>query len=370
MDDSRITPRVLYHTVLLAFALLVVVLVFPLLAGVLLLLLLVAIAAVPMTRATDVLERRLRIPRALGAPLLLVAGVALVAGGIALLVPIFTREGRDLVDSLPALVDQVRAGLGRTTASHPGGSGHGLQQWVSGYTNHPQKLLGPAATVGAGVAGIVTTVIVVAITSVYTAVRPQPLQDGLVRLIVPERRGQARTILHRLAQSYLGWLRGLGAGMLVLWVITYIGLRLVNLPFALVFATLTALAMVVPYYGALVSSVPPILVALTLSPGKALIVAALYLVAHQVEGHLIEPLVMARAVKLHPAMVAVGVIAAERLFGPIGLVVAVPLLVTAKILVEELWIGAIDAPAPAPTPVPSRSRRPVPPAPRSARSAR
>jgi predicted PurR-regulated permease PerM len=217
---------------------------------------------------------------------------------------------------------------------------------VSGYTDRPQKLLGPAATIGAGVAGILTTLIVIAITAVYTAVRPQPLQDGVLRLIVPERREQARTIMHRLAQSYLGWLRGLGAGMVVLWIVTYTGLRLVSLPFALVFATLTAVAMVVPYYGALVSSIPPILLALTISPAKALIVAAIYLVAHQIEGHLIEPLVMARAVKLHPAMVAVGVIAAERLFGPIGLVVAVPLLVTAKVLVEELWIASIDARAP------------------------
>jgi predicted PurR-regulated permease PerM len=346
MDDTRITPRVLYRTVLLAFALLIVVLVFPLLAGVLLLLMLVAIAAIPMTRGTDVLERRLRIPRALGAPLLLIVGVAVIAGAVAMLVPIFTREGRALVDSLPSLVEQVRASVGRTTGTRPAASGHGLQQWVSGYTDRPQKLLGPAATIGAGVAGILTTLIVIAITAVYTAVRPQPLQDGVLRLIVPERREQARTIMHRLAQSYLGWLRGLGAGMVVLWIVTYTGLRLVSLPFALVFATLTAVAMVVPYYGALVSSIPPILLALTISPAKALIVAAIYLVAHQIEGHLIEPLVMARAVKLHPAMVAVGVIAAERLFGPIGLVVAVPLLVTAKVLVEELWIASIDARAP------------------------
>lgn len=347
MDETRITPRVLYRTVLLAFALLVVVLVFPVLAGVLLLVLLIAIAAIPMSRATDVLERRLRIPRAVGAPLLFLAGVAVVAGVVALLVPVFTKEGQALVDALPSLVDEVRMSLGRTTGTGQGGSGHGLQQWVTGYTSHPEKLLGPAATVGAGAAGTITTVIVVAITSVYTAARPQPLQDGVLRLVVPARRQQARRIMHRLAQSYLGWLRGLGAGMVVLWVITYLGLRLINLPFALVFATFTALAMVVPYFGALVSSVPPILLALTISPGKALLVAGLYAGAHLVEGHLIEPLVMARAVKLHPALVAIGVIAAERLFGPIGLIVAVPLLVTAKILIEELWISAIETRPPA-----------------------
>jgi predicted PurR-regulated permease PerM len=124
--------------------------------------------------------------------------------------------------------------------------------------------------------------------------------------------------------------------------LTYAGLLAVHLPFAIVFATLTAVAMTIPYYGALLSAVPPILVALTISPGKALIVAALYIVAHQIEGNVIEPLVMARAVELHPALVAIGVIAVERLFGPAGLIVAVPLLVTAKILVEELWVARLE----------------------------
>jgi predicted PurR-regulated permease PerM len=99
----------------------------------------------------------------------------------------------------------------------------------------------------------------------------------------------------------------------------------------------------VPYYGALVSAVPPILLALTISPGMALLVGLVYLVAHQLEGNVIEPLVMARAVELHPALVAVGVIAVERLFGFAGLLVAVPILVTVKILVTELWVRPLES---------------------------
>jgi hypothetical protein len=139
--------------------------------------------------------------------------------------------------------------------------------------------------------------VVTLITALYIAIRPQPLQDGALRLVSPARRQHAKDVMHQLAQAYVGWLRGLAAGMAVLWVVTYIGLMLVGLPYPVVWATLTAIAMVVPYYGALVSAVPPILLALTISPGTALLVALVYLVAHQVEGNLIEPLVMARAVE-------------------------------------------------------------------------
>lgn len=339
--DEPLTARTVYRAIFLAFALVVVVLLFPVLAGLLLLLLLVVVVAVPMTKATDAL-RRIGVPRGVAAPLILVAIIAVVGGIIALLVPVFRTEGQKFVGSLPSLVDSVRRDFGRGSGSNPSTAGHDVQTYINGYTGHPQKLLGPATTIGAGLAGVITTLIVIAITSVYTAVRPEPLLRGVVRLAPPRHRPRAEHVLQRLGQAYMGWLKGLVAGMVVLWVATYIGLQAVNLPYAVVFATVTAVAMVVPYYGALVSSVPPILLALTISPGKALIVAVIYLTAHQIEGHIIEPLVMSRAVSLHPALVAVGVIAVERLFGPIGLIVAVPLLVTAKVLVEELWIRSIE----------------------------
>jgi len=132
--------------------------------------------------------------------------------------------------------------------------------------------------------------------------------------------------------------------MLVLGTLTYAGLLLVGLPFAAFFAVFTAVAMIVPYFGAIVSSIPPILFALTISPGRALIVAAIYIVAHQVEGNVLQPLVVARTVKLHPALVAVGVVAVavDRLLGLVGLIVAVPILASVKILIEELWVKPLE----------------------------
>ena len=130
--------------------------------------------------------------------------------------------------------------------------------------------------------------------------------------------------------------------MLVLGVLTYAGLELVGLQFAAFFAVFTAFAMIVPYFGALASSIPPILFALTVSTQEAVLVAIVYVVAHQVESNLIQPLVVARTVKLHPAVVAIGVLAVEQLFGFIGLLVAVPILATLTILVDELWVKPLE----------------------------
>ncbi len=344
-DARRSTPPWLpgnvARAIFLAFVLVAVLLVFPQLVGLLLLVLLVVVVAVPLSRAATVLERY-RIPRALGAPLALIAALAVLGGIIALLVPTFIHEGRQLVDALPDTVRSLQSKLPHSRGGRHG-SGDSLKTWINGYTQHPRKLLGPAATVGTTLASILAGAVAVLLTAVFSAVSPGPLREGVTRLVPPPRRPDLVRLLDRLAAAYLGWLRGLLFGMVVLWIVTYVGLTIVGLDYAVVFATLTALAMVVPYFGALLSAVPPVLYALTISPTKAILVALVYVVAHFVEGDLISPLVMARAVKLPPALVAVGVLAVERLLGIAGLFVAVPLIVTVKLAVEELWVRPMEA---------------------------
>jgi predicted PurR-regulated permease PerM len=342
MPESSINPGVVYRAVLLAFALVVAGLIFKALADLILAVLIVIILAVPLSAFASTLER-FHIPRGLGATLGLLIGLAAIGGLIAAVVPAFTSEINKFAASLPSITDELRHRIGSLTGSSPTKVGKQLQHFVDGYTQHPSKLLGPLESIGASIAAALAAIIVILLTALYSAIRPQPLHDGFVRLVPPARRPVAEEILTRLRIAYLGWLRGLLTGMIVLGSLTYLGLRLVGLEFAAFFAVFTAIAMIVPYFGALASSIPPILYALTVSPGKAILVAVIYIVAHQLEGNVIQPLVVARAVKVHPAVIAVGVVAVEQLFGFVGLIVAVPILVTVKILIEELWVRPIES---------------------------
>ncbi|MBV9193319.1 MAG: AI-2E family transporter [Solirubrobacterales bacterium] len=341
MNESRITPSVLYKTVLLAFGLVVLGLVIRQLATLILGVLIVVIIAAPISALATWLQR-FRVPRGFGAVLGLLIGLGAFGALVAALVPVFTHEINQFANSLPGIVDELRHRLGALTGTSPSHVGQQVQKFVNGYTQHPAKLLGPLESIGASVVAAIAAIIVVLLTALYTAIHPDPLVSGVVRLAPPARRPVAKVILSRLRVTYLAWLRGLIFGMFVLGGMTYVGLLIAGLPFASFFAIFTAVAMIIPYFGALASSIPPILYALTFSPGKAVVVALIYIVAHQVESNMIQPLVVARVVELHPAAVAVGVIAVERLFGFVGLIVAVPILVTIKILIEELWIRPIE----------------------------
>jgi predicted PurR-regulated permease PerM len=341
MQNSTVTPSTLYRAVLLAFGLVVAGLIFEQIITLVLAVLIVVIIALPLGAFATALQR-LRIPRPIGAVLGLLIGLGAVGGLLALLVPVFSHEINQFVNALPSIVDSVRHRLGRLTGTSPTRIGTQMQHFVDTYTHHPTKLLGPLTSVGEGVIAGIASVIVVLLTALYTAINPAPLIEGFVRLTTPSKRVVAERILARLRVAYLGWLKGLAIGMLVLGGLTYIGLRIAGLEFAAFFAIFTAIAMIIPYFGALLSSIPPIVYALTISPGKAIVVAVIYIVTHQVESNLIQPLVVARTVELHPALVAVGVVAVDQLFGFVGLIVAVPILATVKILVEELWVKPVE----------------------------
>jgi predicted PurR-regulated permease PerM len=338
---NSITPTTLYRAVLLAFGLAVAGLIFKQIITLVLAVLIVVIIALPLSAFASALQR-LGIPRGVGASLGLLLGLAALGGLIALIVPVFSHEINAFANSLPAIVDALRRRLGQLTGTSPSHVGRQIQHFVNTYTQHPSKLLGPLTSAGASFVAAVAAIIVVLLTALYTAISPEPLAEGFVRITPPAKRPRAEHILSRLRTAYLGWLRGLVIGMLVLGGVTYLGLRLVGLNFALFFAIFTAIAMIIPYFGALISSIPPIVYALTISPGKAIVVTVIYVVAHQVESNIIQPLVVARTVELHPAVVAVGVVAVDRLFGFVGLIVAVPILATVRILIDELWIKPVE----------------------------
>jgi predicted PurR-regulated permease PerM len=331
---------VVYRAVLLAFGLVVVGLIFHTLLTLILAVLIMVIIALPLAAFADFLQRY-HVPRAIGVVLGLLIGLAAFAGLLLLVIPVFSQEVNKFIADLPKLTSQFSHRIGRLTGTSAAHVGHQIQHFVNNYKSHPSKLLGPIASVSQTVIGVVVAIVVILLTALYTAIHPQPLLTGIIDLFPPRRRPLARHLLGRLRTAYLGWLIGLMIGMVILGGLTYLGLLLVGLDFAAFFAVFTAVAMIIPYFGALASSIIPILYALTFSTGKAILVAIVYIVAHQIESNLIQPLVVARAVKLHPAVVAVGVVAVERLFGFVGLIVAVPIISTFTILVGDLWVNPI-----------------------------
>jgi predicted PurR-regulated permease PerM len=125
-------------------------------------------------------------------------------------------------------------------------------------------------------------------------------------------------------------------------VLLYLGLSLIGLDYALVFAVISALLVLIPYYGAFIGGIPPVLFGFADSPGKGLLALVVYVGVQQIESNFTIPLVMSKTVSLHPAVIAIGVLVVGRLLGFAGLFVAVPVLSFIAITIEEFWIKPME----------------------------
>lgn len=336
------TPSAVYRTAGLAAVLVAAALVFEQLLTVFLVVLVVIIISLPLSAAASVAQRR-GLPRAVGVSAALVAALAVLVGlGFAVL-PEFVAQVKQFAHRLPAILTEAdRYIRGLTGRSAPGLSAQ-LSAFIDGYLHHPARLAGPVEQVGLTLVETLFVLLLIVVAAVLIALNPTVLVNGFLRLLPSARRPVAADVMARVRSAWLGWMAAVGLDMLVLGGLLYGGLELVGLKFAIGFAVFSAFMTVIPNYGSVISAVPPIIAGLAESPSKAVLVLVVYLVVNQIEGNLILPLIMARTVDMHPAVVAIGLLVMAALFGLIGVLIAIPLLSLAAILVEALWIEPQEA---------------------------
>jgi len=98
----------------------------------------------------------------------------------------------------------------------------------------------------------------------------------------------------------------------------------------------------VPLVGSIVSAIPPLLLAFVVGPTTVLWVLLAYVAIQQIEGNLVEPLIMQKTASLHPAAVVTVVTVLGAAFGVLGNILAVPSDIVAAILVKELWFRRLE----------------------------
>jgi predicted PurR-regulated permease PerM len=114
------------------------------------------------------------------------------------------------------------------------------------------------------------------------------------------------------------------------------GAAMLGLPAPLALGLLAGLAEFVPIVGAIVSSIPGLLLAASQGSQALTYTLIFYVAAHQFEGHVLIPLIQRRVVAVPPALTLFSVLAFGLLFGPLGVMLATPLAVVVLVLVKRL----------------------------------
>jgi putative permease len=188
--------------------------------------------------------------------------------------------------------------------------------------------------------GIVALLLLVAVTF-YSVGDPGPLVRGGMRALPKRHRPVGIRIYRRVLIQIQAWARATFWLMLIIGVLSGLGLWAIGVPSPLVFGIIAGLGEAVPVVGPIISCVPPFLVMLSNDPIKAVWVLVLFIGIQQIEGNILVPRIMATAMKLHPVPVLFCVVVMGSLTGPIGLLLAIPLLAIGKIVYEETYLRSI-----------------------------
>jgi predicted PurR-regulated permease PerM len=183
--------------------------------------------------------------------------------------------------------------------------------------------------------------VVLAISAIYLAADPDLYRRGASKLV---KRNQREEFIHGLdliGTSLRLWLVGELILMLTVGVLTYIAVLLLGLPSPIALALIAGITELIPYLGPFIGAVPAVLVALTTSLDLALWTGAAYLGIHLIEGYVMGPLVQRHFVTIPPALVLIGILAAEAIFGMFGIVVAAPLTAAIFVAVKVFYIRDI-----------------------------
>ncbi|HHX74541.1 MAG TPA: AI-2E family transporter, partial [Firmicutes bacterium] len=131
------------------------------------------------------------------------------------------------------------------------------------------------------------------------------------------------------------YFRGILVISFLVAVLTYVGLALIGLDYALMLGILAGLTNVIPYFGPIIGAIPAVLLALLISPAFALKAGLVYVVVQQLESQVIAPQVLGRNLGLHPLVVIFVLILGGKLYGLPGLIFAVPFTAIARIFLRH-----------------------------------
>jgi len=269
---------------------------------------------------------RLKLPKALGIAVTYIIIITIVSGVLVAVLPPLIEESSRLIVTAPPLLTQA-LNLVNIDKSI----------FQSELTNFSRNIL--SLTLAAF--DNLLTIILLLVITFYLLLEREQLESKLASLFVG-RQERARKLIVKLEDKLGAWLRGQLLLSIIIGVVSYIGLLILGIPYALPLAIFAGALEVVPVMGPIISAVPAILIAITISPVLALGVAALYFVIQQMENHLIVPQVMQRAVGLNPLVVILAIAVGSRLLGFAGALLAVPLAVVLQIIVTEILEGQKD----------------------------
>jgi predicted PurR-regulated permease PerM len=299
---------------------------------ILLLLLISVIISSAIDPLADYLYKK-RVPRALSVLLvyIVVIGIPVLIG--VLLAPSIGTQFKELGQNDFYTQFESKLGLFKSTLNQSG-IGRTIQDNIKSWTgSFSSTLFNTTKGVFTGFISVVTILVV----SFYLTVEENGMKNLIKHLTPYKNQAYVARLVTKIQKKMGAWILGQIILSFIIFGLTYIGLTILKVDYALVLALIAGFLEIIPIIGPIISAVPATFFAFLQSPPLALAVIILWIVVQQLENHVIVPVVMSKSVGVNPVLVILGILVGGSLGGVVGAIIAVPVLSGISVFVQDMF---------------------------------
>lgn len=282
--------------------------------------------------------QRIKFPRWLSILLIYIALILLIFFVVYLLIPPLVDQAGQLSNNFPQYFEKVGSvfdSLKNYTIQH--GLLENFDKGLEAIRDNLSNVVGSVFSTVFGIFGGIVSFLVVLVITFYLTVEESAIKRTITFILPDKYQPFTLQLINKVQRKIGEWLKGQLILCLIVGLMVYIGLLILGVNYALILGLVAGIGEFVPYIGPVLSSVPAIFIAFSMSPIKALFVLILFVVVQQLENHILVPKVMQKTVGLNPIISVIALLVGAKLAGVVGIILSIPVATALNVIVQEVW---------------------------------
>ncbi|MDD5072116.1 MAG: AI-2E family transporter [Patescibacteria group bacterium] len=284
--------------------------------------------------------RRKKIPRGIGIILIYFVLFIAIGSSLYLIIPPIASQIKELSVTFPHYLEKVISGA---TAFKEYAYQHGIldsiKSGLGDFGTNLDKAAGGVFSTVSGIMGGVISFFLILVMTFYMVVEESAMKKIIWSLAPEEYQPYIMQLTSRMQRKIGLWLRGQLILSLIIFVLTFLGLSILGVNYALTLALIAGLTEFIPYLGPILAAIPAVFLAFTQSPMLALFTLGLYYIIQLMENHIIVPKLMQKVVGLNPIVSIVVLLVGFKVAGIIGAIISLPVATAVGVFLKDMFEG-------------------------------
>jgi predicted PurR-regulated permease PerM len=288
-------------------------------------------------------QRRVKIRRGFAVAAVFVGALLLISGFLAAVIPPLARQTVRLAQQIPDFAQRLSDSSSRFgELDQRFHIAEKVRTAVNDLPSLAAGSIGGALGVARSVGSTLVSLLTVTVLTIYFLLDLPKLVEGASKLVAKSRRKRVQDNAAVVFESISNYIVGNLATSIIAGVVSFVALKLLDVPYALPLAMWVAIADLIPLVGAMVGAIPAVMVAYFHGLGTGIGTTIYFIAYQQIENYVIQPRVMRQAVNVSAAAVLLSALIGATLLGFVGALIAIPIAASIKVIAHQTWIPRQD----------------------------